>query len=907
MSDAEPTAPDDAYSQLLAAYDDALAAGVRASSLNHPVAPEELRSRLESQAAWCGFVRRMLGPADSTVAPGPAAGVGPGPWLDPSGTGRFGRFHIRRELGHGSFGIVFLAHDSMLDREVALKVPRPEVLLTPELRARFQQEARVAAGLEHPNIVAVYEAGVEGAVCYIASAYCPGITLAAWLKAAAEPVPFRLAAELTAALAHGVAHAHARGVLHRDLKPTNVLLQMVDCGLQIADLPSTICNLQSTIPKIADFGLAKLLDSQGIDAQTRTGAILGTPNYMAPEQAAGHSKEIGPATDIYALGAILYEMLTRRPPFVGDSTLETLQLVRDHEPLMPARLRPNMPRDLETICLKCLQKEPAKRYASAQTLADDLGRFLNAQPILARPTPGWERLVKWTKRRPALAALGAVSTAALVAVVAVVLVYNVRLQRQRDATEGRRREAVASLLKAREAADLLLTRVSEEKLLDVPNMVPLRRQLLEDALRVYSDLALQAGDDPDMRYETARAHKRLAIMRDRLGQADKAEESFRSGIAILEQLVADFPAAPAYWQELAKGLQNLALFIFDKQRSQRWAEVEALFRRAIAIEEQLAKADPAEPSYRADLAWIYTNFGVACETPERRPQRAQAFHKANDLLSEVVAQQPAVSDYVEKLIQVRNNLTEVLENREEEERIDRENIESLQGLIARNPRHMNYRSKLAIACTNLGGLLARTGRPSEGKQFLRRAVDLRQQLLEEAVREPHPHDALASALRELADHCAREGAYDEARRHLERVVAERRAAAKLDPSYSQHLRSLLDDCSALGDCLIQLRDHAAAARAAEGLAAVFPQGAHEHVRAAILLARCIPAAEKDRALPEAQRQEAARRYADKAVQQLGDAVRLGLPDLDALRKDPALATLRSRDDFQKLLRQQPTR
>jgi eukaryotic-like serine/threonine-protein kinase len=211
--------------------------------------------------------------------------------------------------------------------------------------------------------------------------------------------------------------------------------------------------------------------------------------------------------------------------------LETLMQVRIHEPLMPGRLRPHLPRDLETICLKCLQKEPSKRYASAGDLANDLRRHLNGETILARPASTLERVLKWAMRHPTLAALWTVSTSALVAVLAVVLVYNVRLQRQRDATEERRREAVASLRKAREAADLMLTRVADEKLLDVPNMTPLRRRLLEDALQVYQDLALLASDDPDARCDTARAHRRLAIAYGDLGQGSPRARPGASDLA----------------------------------------------------------------------------------------------------------------------------------------------------------------------------------------------------------------------------------------------------------------------------------------------------------------------------------------------------------------------------------------
>jgi WD40 repeat protein len=303
--------------------------------------------------------------------------------------------------------VVFLAYDPQLCREVALKVPRPEALATPELRERFGREARAAAALDHPNLVPVYEAGTEGAVFYIASAYCPGKTLAEWLRRRSDPVPFRLAAWLLARLAGGVGHAHSRGVVHRDLKPSNVLLETsgsppVDDGKR-ADLGPNF------IPRVTDFGLAKIQESTdgtfNAGCATQSGAVVGTPRYMAPEQARGQSHEIGRAADVWALGVILYELLTGRPPFVAETPLEVLEQVRLQEPVPPRRLTPRCPRDLETICLKCLRKEPARRYPSAEALADDLRRFQAGEPIRARPVGAWERAVKWAERRPAVAGL----------------------------------------------------------------------------------------------------------------------------------------------------------------------------------------------------------------------------------------------------------------------------------------------------------------------------------------------------------------------------------------------------------------------------------------------------------------------------------------------------------------------
>jgi eukaryotic-like serine/threonine-protein kinase len=310
-----------------------------------------------------------------------------------------GRFEIVRELGRGAFGIVFLAIDPVLGREVALKLPRPEAVFTPGYRRRFVREAQAAAAVSHPNLVSVYESGEWGPACYIATEYCAGQTLAAWLFHRAERVPPALAATLVASLARALDYAHDHGIIHRDLKPSNVMLVPKAGSDALAPFPD---NRLEFVPKITDFGLAKLEK----DAyETRSTALVGTPVYMSPEQAEPGLGEVSRQTDVYALGVILYEMLVGRPPFAGTSDIETLRRVALDEPERPRRLRRGLPRDLEAICLKCLEKTPAARYATAADLADDLTRFLTKQPTLARPLGPMHRSLKWIRRRPAVAAV----------------------------------------------------------------------------------------------------------------------------------------------------------------------------------------------------------------------------------------------------------------------------------------------------------------------------------------------------------------------------------------------------------------------------------------------------------------------------------------------------------------------
>jgi serine/threonine-protein kinase len=292
-------------------------------------------------------------------------------------------YEVLEELGRGGMGVVYKARHLRLKCLVALKMIRAGAHAGPEDRARFRAEGEAVARLKHANIVHVYDVGEHEGHPFFALEYVAGGSLAQRLEG--QPVPPRQAADWAQTLARAVHHAHEQGVIHRDLKPANVLVG--DDGTL----------------KITDFGLAKRLDSDA--RQTDTGAVLGTPSYMAPEQARGQTRQAGPAADVYSLGAVLYELLTGRPPFQGTTALDTLEQVRSREPVPPTRLQPKVPRDLETICLKCLRKEPGKRYASARELADDLGRFLAHEPVRARPAGRWERTVKWARRRPAAAAL----------------------------------------------------------------------------------------------------------------------------------------------------------------------------------------------------------------------------------------------------------------------------------------------------------------------------------------------------------------------------------------------------------------------------------------------------------------------------------------------------------------------
>ena len=335
------------------------------------------------------------------------------------------------ELGRGAMGVVYKARHRVLGRVVALKTLPPNMPDDSELFVRFLNEAGAVAALQHPNIVQVYEVSQHNGRPYFTMEFVEGCSLAQLIRDGA-PLPPREAAALVQTVAQAVAHAHQRGIVHRDLKPANILITT------------------NGVPKVTDFGLAKHLGLES--GMTQTGTVVGTPSYMAPEQALGSRQLVSVPADIYALGAILFELLTGRPPFKAATILETLDLVRSQEPVPPRRLQPGVPRDLETICLKCLAKEPAKRYAQALDLAEDLRRYLNNEPIRARPVGPVGRATRWCRRQPALAATIALSAAAVLIVAAIglwqVLAERDRYHHERDRAESERDRARTSLYRA---------------------------------------------------------------------------------------------------------------------------------------------------------------------------------------------------------------------------------------------------------------------------------------------------------------------------------------------------------------------------------------------------------------------------------------------------------------------------
>jgi len=337
-----------------------------------------------------------------------------------------GEYELLEEIGRGGMGVVFKARQKHLDRLVAVKVLRSGWLARAGELARFRTEAKTVAGLHHPNIVAVHEVGENDGQPYFSMDFVAGRTLEEIARG--HPLQPARAARYVKQIAEAIHYAHEHGVLHRDLKPSNVLVDGDD------------------LPRITDFGLAKQLE--GDASLTVTGQVLGSPNFMPPEQASPGGAEISTASDVYSLGGLLYQLLTGLPPFLSETITGTLRLVAENEPASPRLLVPTVPKDLETICLKCLQKEPRQRFATAQELAEDLGRFLRDEPIRARPAGTAEKLWRWCRRNRALAASAAIVAVLLLTVAIGSPIAVIRIHRERNtaAIEAKKSQQVADFL-----------------------------------------------------------------------------------------------------------------------------------------------------------------------------------------------------------------------------------------------------------------------------------------------------------------------------------------------------------------------------------------------------------------------------------------------------------------------------
>jgi serine/threonine protein kinase len=843
---------------------------------------------------------------------------------------RIGNYQVVGELGRGGMGVVYKARQQGLDRFVAVKMILASKYALGQAVGRFRQEAEAVARLQHPNIVQIYEIGEHEGRPYFALEYVAGSSLARTLAGRPQPPP--AAARFIQTLSRAVAHAHRRGIVHRDLTPANVLLATADEAPAAGKLGSVPGDLVSgTIPKITDFGLAKRLDADA--GQTVDGTVMGTPNYMSPEQAAGRIDAIGPQTDVYALGAVLYELLTGRPPFVGETAMATVDQVIHRDPLPPSYLQPRIPRDLETICLKCLEKDQARRYASADDLADDLGRFLEQRPILARRTSIVGRAWKWSKRRPAATALIAVAALSTIGFVVGSQWYSAQVRWERDRAEEDYRQSMRTIDR------MLLTEFNPEQLVYDPGQEQRHRPQLEAALALYQQFLKRWAHDARLRQDTAHAHRKLGDIERWLGNHEKAQSGYREAIAIYEQLRREDQDRPEYrrWQAYCWNFLGEAHRLASQPK-----EAEAAYDQAIALQKALADQQPARPEHQQELAQTYYNLGILYRETNRQADAEKVLRQAVELLDKLVRDNSQRPDDRQGLARAHINLGPILRASHRAPAAIAaygRAIELLDKLTQEFPKRPDYRLELAVAHVNRGNAFRADNQLPKAKED----YDIAQKTLAALVVD-YPHvplflqelancenslaavlvktDGLAAAEKAWLDACrrlrqldARPGALpayrgdlgmtlgnlgwvylqmddaEKSRRYLQEGTDYLEKALLANPEHPDYQLSLRSQYRYLAEAALKLGGHAASAAAATQLAKSAGGSSGDEFQAACLLIRAGAAADADAALSANDRQQQGQRSFGQALTLLRHLSQSGFADLQSIEQ--ASASLRA--------------
>jgi serine/threonine-protein kinase len=853
------------------------------------------------------------------------------------------RFRILRHHAKGGLGQVSVAMDEELHREVALKEIQEDYADIQDYRSRFLREAEITGGLEHPCIVPVYGLGqyVDGRPFY-AMRFIKGDNLKNAIERfhrASFRDPGQRTLELRTLLGrfldvcNAVAYAHSRGVLHRDLKPGNIMLGpygetlLVDWGLAKPLEPAEG-------NESGDEALLRPVAGSG-SAPTRMGQRIGTLAYMSPEQARGEVDRVGPASDVYSLGATLYAVLTGQAPFSEKDPDMIAKLERGEFP-PPRQVNRMVPPALQAICQKAMAANPEERYPTPRALADDVEHWLADEPVRSHREPILPRLARWGRRhRPLVAGAAVLLITAVVALGAGIFVVS---------AEQRRTEMARQ--RTREALDDMSSQVIEDWLSQRAELEPAQRAFLEKALASYEVFAAESGQTREVRESVADAHQRVGQIHLRLGQHEEAEAAYLRAKEFYARLSSDFPALPEYRKELARSSNNLGILLSETNRLE---EAEVAYQDALVVLRQLAADFPAEPKYRQALAQSNNNLAILRRDRGRLKEAESAFRDALDSFRQLANDFPLEQHYGELLATCLMNLGLLLresEGAKEAEAPLREARSIFKELADQSPRYREYlaeslmnlglilqgtnRSKEAEDCyrealayykplaarfssmpqyrqglartnNNLGGLLSGVGQLETAEKAYHDALEIYKSLIEDFPKMPDHMAELADTLDGLAIIARKRMNLPLARQLLEQAQTHAQAALKANahnPFYRSASREIQKD---LAVTLLDLGEHTSAAEAATDLARIAFEPANDTYRAAGFLSRCAPLAEKDASLTEDKRLELAKSYGDRAMELLRQAVASGHKDAVNLKKDSDLDPLRSRDDFKKLL------
>ena len=648
--------------------------------------------------------------------------------------------NLERSLVLEEWALSVAARQVSTSRQVALKLIRPDLWdgQSPAQRQaavqRFRQEAKAAAQMSHPNIVTVYDVGEVDDIHYLSMQFVDGRDLAEVVRD--RPLDDMSAADYMEPVSRAVHEAHQHGVLHRDLKPQNILVEAA-----------------SNRPLVADFGVAKI--TEGDSAMTRDGEAIGTPQYMAPEQTCG-AANVTPQGDVYALGATLYHLLTGRPPFQASNPAETMRQVLMEDPIAPRDLNPSVSHDLETICLKCLEKEPARRYDSAEDLADEIGRFRRGEPIMARPIGRAGRLIRWCKRNRLSAAFAA--TALLFLVVALIGTTAGYISSLRAG-----RESEKSLRQARNAVRDFFVRVSEEDLLLQPGLQPLRRDLLELARAYHLAFLEDRRGDPLVQYDLAESHFLLGKITELIDGSKSAIASFHESRRLLDELMATQPQDVRVIELMGDVLNAEATSQFHLGNTVLASQ---LFRDAAKYRRQLVTIQQDVTKHHRKLANVFMNSGLIARHTGDFATARKSFESAQEIRFKLQQQGLADEDVRRDIAKGHHNLAQLFSNIGDLPQAQiqaRAAIDAFKALADDDPDNTTYAHLLANANISLGDLLEEIPAALEAYRSARQVL---QQLATDNPSVLGYRSELAELLLAIAQLDIEVGQWDEARQGL---------------------------------------------------------------------------------------------------------------------------------------------
>jgi tetratricopeptide (TPR) repeat protein len=698
------------------------------------------------------------------------------------GGGTLGPYQLLSELGRGGMGQVFAARHQELGRLVALKVLAAGDLADEDERRRFRREAEAVAKLDHPNIVPIFEVGQQQGWDYFTMKLLPGGSLRDWMSETAE-VPLRQIAQGAAQLASALQHAHQRGILHRDLKPGNILLD------------------EQQRPCLVDFGLAKHLSHD----QTTLGPVLGTPAFMAPEQMAGETTTL---SDVYSLGATLYALLAKRLPFQGKSLPELAEQIRAQAPMPLRAVRPDVPRDLEVICLKCLEKSPDQRYASAADVAADLQRWLRGEAILARPVAWHTQAWLWCRRHPLVSGLAA--TLAVVVIGSTIVLSLLLEQARRMGREAERHaqqalanaqvadvnaeaaiaaaaEATQQRDRARQVLDVMTSTMAYEWLAGQQPLTKSQQSFLRQNVDYYRELLSEATDavDPDQLWWLGQVQHRLSAMLGRLGERDEAVQLAENAAETLRRIPTDWQPLPVLLLR-SQVLHDLQTWLADTAEVQRSL---AVMEQAKDVLRSVVALDPANREAATRSGQLLVDLGTRYRFLGKIPQAVQTLEDAVDWNTQLLAQQPNLPGAKRQLgISLRTLGLAQMQASDfaAAERSMTAALELQRQVAEQAPQEWRFQSDIAYTLDNLGIVKDHQGDLQQAANLISQALAQRRQILQVLPGEETLHRALVQSALNLASILKRQAEWPTHRETLERTLEQIDLAMARFPAIAEY-------------------------------------------------------------------------------------------------------------------------